>query len=709
MQRAVLTACVLAALATVDAQEPPASPAGQPTFRTSATLATIDAVVTDDRGNPVPDLTPGDFEIVVGGKKQAVQQAAYVTTTGPNRSAASGAVAARPQEGSAGASATLRRSGLQPDEINRTIAFVVDDLNLSFESTFYVRAALQKYVDTQLQPGDLVAIVRTASGIGALQQFTTDKRLLHLAISRLQWDFRSLRAISAFLPVNPNGPVGTSETGIREEMTASGSLSAVQFIARGVQHLPGRKSIVLLSEGYPSMFRERMEGGRLWNALRRMLDEVNRAGAVLYTINAAGLQTGGLTAEDNPQLRDWGPMQGPSVSTYGAAQVVRDAARDRVEGLLDSLESLRFIATQTGGLAIVSKNDLNMAIQRVLDDQRGYYLLGYSTRDGQIPSGWNQDNVRVRVTRPGLHVRSRQGFFGPATPEKTKAPPTSPLLRAALSPFGSGDITVRLTSVFGHDGTKKGAFVRSLLFIDPADIQFQRDAEGRYTGDLQLMVLAVGDNGEILGDWRRALPMRLTEEQYRQARERGIVYSSRMKVKWPGAYQVRAAVLDTASGKAGSGSQFLEVPKVGSGKLAMSGVMLKGLAGQTHDSDDTLSIAGPALVRATLQEPTIRMLSPGTRAAYAYEIYDGLKDSTGLMVSTTLVRNGKTVYESPETPVPPAAAKKGPVRVIPIAGSLDLGKDMPAGPYSLQVIVARHRDGKIDRRAAQWVDFEVRR
>jgi VWFA-related protein len=559
-----------------------------------------------------------------------------------------------------------------------------------------------------LQPGDLVAVIETASGIGALQQFTTDKRLLQLAISRLQWDVRSAHGISAFAAVEPSGPVDDSELPLREEMVSSGSLSAVQFIARGVQHLPGRKSIVLLSEGYASMFKERAEGGRVWNALTRMLDQANRAGVVLYTVDARGLQASGLTAEDNPQLREWGYSR---TSSFEADSVVRKARQERVDELLSSQESLSFIAAQTGGLAIANTNDLNLAIQRVLDDQRGYYLLGYSTSDGRVPTGWNQDNVRVRVKRPGLHVRSRQGFFGPATPENEKTEPfsTNSLGFAALSPFGTGDITVRLTSVFGHDGAKS-AFVRSLLFIDPADIRFHQDAAGRYAADLQLMVLAIGDNGEILGDWRRALPMRLTKDQYREAREHGIVYSSRMQVKRPGGYQVRAAVVDTATAKVGSGSQFLEVPEVGSGELAVSGVMLKGLSGQSYDSaDDTLSVAGPSLASDTLQEATLRMLSPGTRAAYAYEIYDGLKDSTGLTVSTTLVRNGQTVYVSPDTPVPPVAARKAPVRVIPIAGTLDLGKDMPAGPYSLQVVVARHHDGKIDRRAAQWVDFEVRR
>ena len=76
----------------------------------------------------------------------------------------------------------LPPSNTRPDQVRRTIALVVDDLSLSFESTYYVRRTLKKFVDEQMQEGDLVAIIRTGAGIGALQQFTTDKRLLYAAI-----------------------------------------------------------------------------------------------------------------------------------------------------------------------------------------------------------------------------------------------------------------------------------------------------------------------------------------------------------------------------------------------------------------------------------------------------------------------------------------------------------------------------------------------
>ena len=75
-----------------------------------------------------------------------------------------------------------------PEQIRRTIALVVDDLSLSFESAYQTQKALKKFVDEQMQDGDLVAIIRTGAGIGALQQFTSDKRILYAAIEKVKWN-----------------------------------------------------------------------------------------------------------------------------------------------------------------------------------------------------------------------------------------------------------------------------------------------------------------------------------------------------------------------------------------------------------------------------------------------------------------------------------------------------------------------------------------
>jgi len=743
MRRLCFIGLLVLALVPLSArQQNPEPKSDQPVFKTSSTLATLDAVVTDDEGRAVTDLTKDDFEVTVSRKRQDLQQAVFVRADTPVSLAPSPIgtenPAAPPPPRPGSASAVLKASTMGTGRITRTIAFVVDDLSLSFESTFAVRKALNKYVETQLGPGDLVAIIRTASGVGALQQFTSDKRLLKLAVDRVQWDSRSRRGVASFEPMSTTyltsplpGPASSianapgsdpSSTekidGLRRTMTGIGSLSAVEFIAQGVQRLPGRKSIVMLSEGFAEMFQERMEGGLLWNALTRMLDNVNRAGIVLYTIDARGLQTSGLTAEDNGVVRDWraptmaggpggtGVVAGGDTDVQGAT--LRGVQTARNNERINSQESLQFIADQTGGLAFMNTNDIGRAIDKALADQQGYYLLGYSVPPDTPLTGWNQGAIHISVKRPHTHVRTRQGFFGPASPRDAVKTITDPLLVAALTPFANADISARLTSDFWHDG--KQPMVQSMFFVDANDIAFSQTADGHHTAQLELGILAIDDNGQVTASARKTTSWNLTDEQYKTSLDHGIVYRSRLFVDRPGAYQIRAAIRDVTTGRTGSSSQFLVIPQVGKGKLALSGLMLKGFADTSMALDVApLEVATSSLSVETLLGPTIRILNPGSKAVYAYEIYDGLGDSENLQMSTTLLRHGKAVYQSPVQPVKvPVPDKK--ISVISIGGALDLGNDMPAGPYSLQVDVQRKKsNGKIDRRASQWVDFEIRR
>lgn len=709
-------------------------------FRTSTDLVTIDAVVTDRDGKIVTNLTRDDFDVTVAGKHKTLEQAVYVRTQEQPQVLAAARAAAVPDARHAAeprpdslASQTLRTTGITPDKVARTIALVVDDLGLSFRSMYDVRRSVQKYIDTQVEPGDLVAIIRTSGGVGALQQFTTDRRLLRAAADHLQFDFRSRAGAFAAVSENENVPAGLgvdSLDQLHDTLSSVGSMAALQYIARGVSQLPGRKCIVYFSDGFSSIFADRMgagdsrtEGsGRIWNAMSRMLALANAAGVVINTIDARGLQTGMPTADTNSRADNWREVPGRDLasgaeSSPGSGAGFLDVPGHQMgaadnfgyrtlrRGIIDAQESLKFIADQTGGLAIENTNDLNLGIRRILDDQEGYYLLGYAASEDSPRSGWDQNRVKVRVKRPGLQVRARQGFFGPLDSRGPKVESVDPLVTSALSPFGSGGITVRLTSVFAHDA-KAGSYVRSLVFIDPGDLHFETDQTGKHTARLQLLVMAIGDNGQVLDGQRREVPLALTDQNFQLIKEHGLVVSVRTTAKEAGPYQMRVAVADLTSRTVGSAAQFLEVPEVGRGRLALSGVLLKGVTA----SETTLSTEPPpsGLVDAVLSAAEVRVFSAGDKAVYAYEIYDGLKgDNVDLQMATALIREGKIVYQGPFEPVTATPKGDGKMRAIPIAGTLALGTDMPAGPYTLEVTVRRPNARKLERK--QWLDFEIRR
>jgi VWFA-related protein len=705
-----------------DRQENPAAAGGgvrgqqTPTFRVGTRLATIDVVVVDGDGRHVTDLRAEEFEVTERGKRQTVRQVAYVPVIGPDgqvvpMAPVAGATApdgpaapARARPLAAGGSGLASR-----DRIGRVIAIVVDELGMSFRSLVDTRRGLTRYIEEGIAPGDLVAIIRTSGGVGTLQQFTTDKRLLQAAVDRIQYSLMSRPGVAAFSAATPDSSTAlvdakTNAEDIRNDVSSIGTLGALEYVLRGIETMPSRKSVVFVSEGFDIGVPD-SRASRTWSAFTRVMDRANRSGVVVYTMDPRGLETGGLVAEDNPQTALVTP--GPGGNIGDGAEQLRAAGQARLRSLHGSQDSLIYLAEQTGGFAVLNNNDLGRGMARIVDDTRGYYLLGFDTGLGPNDR-WDPNGVRIEVTRRGLKVRARRGLFGPADTERPReAAPADPLVAATLAPFSTGDIDVRLTTLFAHDA-KAGSFVRSLFFIDPANLTFVDGPDGRRDADLTLLLLAINDYGEPAGQMRRQLKLRLAPDEYQQLRQRGLLYSARVGVKEAGGYQIRAAVQDDRSQRIGTGSQFLDVPKVGKGRVALSGVVLMDVDAAPDTEAPSASGAADTLAEGVLGEPAIKIFKPGSEVAYTFEIYDGrTKRDEGFATTATLLRDGKAFYTAPTAPVGPAPKDAKPVGAVPAGGRLTLGRGLPRGTYTLQVSVGPQRGRGFDR-TSQWVDFEVR-
>jgi len=169
-------------------------------------LIQIDVTVTDKNGKTVPDLRAEDFEIYENGEKQSISNFLFISNLTREATVAAG------QNQASGQNTARPLPPLTPGQVRRTIAIVIDDLNLSFESVFYTRIALKKFVNEQMQPNDLVAVIRTGGGVGALQQFTSDKRLLLAAIEKIRWNPLGTAGLDAVPPVEQDAKDITERT-----------------------------------------------------------------------------------------------------------------------------------------------------------------------------------------------------------------------------------------------------------------------------------------------------------------------------------------------------------------------------------------------------------------------------------------------------------------------------------------------------------------
>lgn len=670
-------------------------------------LIQIDVTVTDKKGKVITDLRRDEIEIYENGQKQDISNFNFVSNVRET---------AQVEKGNT-PTVALPPTAVKPEQVRRTIALVVDDLTLSFESTYYVRRALKKFVDEQMQDGDLVAIIRTGAGIGALQQFTTDRRQLYAAIEKVKWNSVGAGGIGAFAPLEAKIDTGEPEAepepgertreGIerefndfRQSIFATGTLGAVNYVVRGMAELPGRKSIMLLSDGFKLFTKDAsgsIESGRVLQSLRRLVDQANRASVVVYTMDARGLQTTGLTAADNTSGR--------------SAEEIQQASSDRRDELRDTQDGLRYLARETGGIAIVNNNDLSGGIRRILDDQ-SYYLVGYEPdSDTFDPKVRRFNKLDVRVTRPGTRVRYRSGFFGISDENfaKPKETGNQRLLTALTSPFAVNDISLRLNALFGSD-QRQGSFVRSLLHIAAKDLTFTDDPDGSKKAVFDVLAVGFGDNGVAIDQIAKTYTMNLKKDVYERFLKSGFVYDFSFPIKKPGAYQFRVALRDHGSEKVGSANQFVEVPNLKKNRLTLSGVVLENIPFSLWEKRNA-KVAGsdaPYEESNPLNDTSLRQFKRGTVLNYGFTIFNA-KTAAGAQPNLTsqirLFLDGKPIFEGQSQPLS-TAGQQDP-KAMSFAASLSLGTSMKAGEYVLQIVITDNLAKEKRKTVNQFVQFEI--
>ena len=694
--------------------------------RITTNLVQVDAVVTDKSGKLVTDLRPEEVEILEDGRPQKITNFSFVSTTSDTPHLAT------PVAPADKLAPPVPPARLKPEQVRRTVALVVDDLGLSFESTAFVRQALKKFVDQQLQPGDLVAIIRTAGGIGALQQFTSDKRQLYAAIERVRWNPQGRGGVGAFAPIQadlvsqmreqlPNQDLADMRRGgedidrFREDLFAVGTLGAVNYVVRGMRELPGRKSILLMSDGI-KIFNgdDPARSTRVLESLRRLTDLANRASVVIYTMDARGLQTLGLTAADD---------------TSGlSADQLETQLQNRRNDLFESQNGLNYLARQTGGFPIRNTNDLSAGIKRVLEDQKGYYLIGYRPDEATFDDATGRrkfHKITLKLKRPGLNHRTRTGFYGVTDQEIAPKPLTraAQLITALTSPFGSGGVKLRLTSLYGNDA-KAGGFMRSLMHIEARDLTFTDEPDGWHKAVFDILAVTFGDNGTLVDELSRTHTVRMRGETYKRALDNGLVFIMTVPVKKPGAYQLRTALRDVASERVGSASQFIEVPNIGKNRLTLSGIIVSGTdpsvkPGAKANKDAASSAVAPeAQVEKAAEEiadydpqagPAVRRFRRGMVMQYGYAIYNATLDKGGarpqLQTQMRLFRDGKEVFTGRVQPLD--ISGQTDLKRLMASGALQIGTLMPPGEYILQVIVTDPLAKEKYRTATQWIDLEI--
>lgn len=708
---------ILLALASTFAQSRPQKPAEDEVIRISTELVQLDVVVTGKNGNVARGLSKSDFEIYENGKKQQPSFFEFVDAS-KGRSAVGPAKAfdqsPSPQQPTAA-------------DVRRIFAFVIDDLTIGYEDLVYVRQMLGNFVDNVMQPGDLVAIVRTVSGKGLLQQFTTDKNLLRRAVAALTPVSHQYAAFNNPEPpkisgqqtpaggINVQGNASEQDGGLpnsdsqlddtNKALRAFMSLGTAGFVIESMKELPGRKSLVLISGGLPVFSANAgTESTTISNFLNGLIDKATRAGVAISTMDIRGLKafSGVASFDDTPARGALGipvagqrptsnPMTDPRGTGGGFGRIPDDTMFgdknpfDEMEGH----EGLRVLAAATGGLAVLDKNSFNDGLQKIINAGDGYYLIAYTPFDTKFNGEFRK--VEVRVRGEGLKVYSRRGYLA-REDKSSQAPPTKQeqLLAAIRSPLAHRDLDLEATLLYKPAAENRGAIDIDLL-IDPKRLSFDQVEDKRLT-DMDVAGFVFDQLGKLRGGFSDRISASLKPEEYDRVIKGGLSYAANTVLP-PGGYQIRIAVRDNKTGNIGTLSRYVEVPDLTKGRLAASSLLLAGVP------------AGEMKAERPTPVSTDRRISRKQDLRYAVMIYNAKQKDSRPQVRTQLIisQNGQMMFKQPEEAVTTGA--KDRAHLIKW-GQLGLAAVKP-GRYTITLVITDDLAEKKAQTVTRSMDFVV--
>lgn len=645
-----------------------AKPADDFRIRVGVEEVRLDAVVVDMKGHPIADLAADDFEIRQDGQRQNIISCQYIRYYRPQpekRDSRSGDNQTLPP---------IPSPMLSRDSIRRTLVFLVNDLFMGFDDVANLRMSLRKFVETQMQPGDAVAIMRTSTGNAAMQTLSSDKRQLLATIDNTRFG-------NGFFRINP---FLTPEE--REKVPFKIHMNAIGYCINAMQDLPGRKFLLLMTSRItlpscpkvtdvlsgPSCL---IETYKYQLQANRLGDTAWRAGVVIHTLDIRGLTADPLPADDQRLLP---------------------------------------LSQRTGGLLLMNRNFFLDGIKDVDEEMQGYYLLTYipptNTFQGQGKNTFH--DIQIKVKRAFSEVHARAGFGGTdETLDALTVHHKTPLMGAMFSPFQHKDLKVNLASGFVGD-LRKGYVVQAWLHLDGRALGIIDEKDGGRSISLEASAATTDINGFMQNLGNKQLGFRVNSDEIQWIRNHGFRFALAFPIKKPGGYYIRVATRDQATGAMGSAYQFIEIPDLKKKILALSSIFI-------INNNEDASWLLPAPKKEHLdpvsssngdvrKSQALRSYLPGENLEYMTVIYNAKnkkKIPPDLEYQTVLYRNGEELHRSAVESIDLSGVTD--FERIPIRRKLNLENALQPGDYVLQLLIRDKQAKEKESRAAQALQFEV--
>jgi VWFA-related protein len=545
------------------------------------------------------------------------------------------------------------------------------------------------FVDATLAPEHSMAVIGFGGALSVGQTFTIDAPRLKAAING-----QHVAAYSA------------GDDGVASVSLVRDELRSLDDLLQNLDGVPGRKSLVYFTAGFPitSDNSERLD---------QAIDSANRSNVAIYPVNVRVVTTGtpGLTGIDEsagigglPGGRGGrGSVRiGQSIQMRGVP--VPESAAGTSPAMLQGV--MADLATGTGGFFVRQPDD-TAALNRIGQEQKEYYLLGYTPPEG---SQGSCHTLRVRVERKDTEWRARKEYCNLARGDVLSGNPVERELEARAADAESGSITATMQTPFFYTGPNVARLIVAME-IDASQVRFKKE-KGVYRASFDILGVATRPDGATGARFSDTVKLELDEEsQVDTFKAAPYLYRTQLDVA-PGEYSF-VVVFSSGGANFGRVETPLVIEPYQPDTFAISALALS-TDFQTADAGagtlDELLIDDSKKLLANSIEATpagSAVIPMGVQTGFYGEIYEPLltsdpENSTVVAVQMRLFVRGSTQPAFDSGPMRlDLAGVRG--KVIPLMQRIPL-EDMSAGLYTYEV-QALDSAGNTARRT---VDFELK-
>jgi VWFA-related protein len=540
-----------------------------PTIRVTTHMVLVDVVVTDKQGKPIAGLHPEDFVLEENGKPQKI--ASLLTPseiTPPAPQLPPGIYSNRAQYRSSGGPITV---------------ILLDALNTPFTDQAYARRQMLAFVKEQYQPGDRIAIFTLTGQLNVLQDFTSDPQILYTAMLRYKpqpQDFAnadraatsaaagdptagttvsSLDASTA--PIADNSAAANfrgsgSSTAISTAVTALQSfesaqvayakdqwavltLNALNSLARIMGGLPGRKNLIWVTGDLPFSFipeDRTMTESELAEDLPSM--NTRRVGE-----HSAGNYAATFRQSHAEEIRE-------TAARLASAQVAIypvDARGLSISTEIDSQETMRELARETGGRAYVNQNEIKTGVERAFADESAAYTIGYYPENKKYDGKYRQ--IKVKVKHDGVEVQNRRGYYA-IDPTQTKGYKPEQEVASALGDVAPATFVAFSAQVKPPAANSVKGKIGVTFLVDGNTLSADDAAGGKHL-NVALYATIYSPDGKMLSSRSQKVDQSFDTNNYQQILKQGLMLHMDLDPQ-SGNNQLRLAVQDVRTGLVGT-------------------------------------------------------------------------------------------------------------------------------------------------------------